>query len=89
MLYIYIFRLFETHPDVKAVFMPQGSDANEALKDSKWLRGHALRVMGIVEKVLSRIHDEDKLSKLLHELGNRHIQYNAKSDYIQVKYLFN
>lgn len=40
--------------------------------------------MGTVEKCLARIDEPEKLDVLLHELGAKHLLYNAKVDYIDV-----
>ena len=40
-------RLFETHPDVKEVFMPFSGIKVEELKHSKQLRAHALRLAAL------------------------------------------
>ena len=77
-------RLFETHPEVQSVFVPFKGKSQEDLADSAQLKSHALRVMGTVEKSLDSIGDLDSLQKTLHELGAKHIMYNAKVDYIDV-----
>jgi len=48
------------------------------------LRQHALRVMGIVDKCISRLHQPDKLSDLMTELGIRHKQYNVNIEFLDV-----
>jgi len=48
------------------------------------LRKHALRVMGTVDKCISRLHQPDKLGDLMTELGIRHKQYNVKIEYLDV-----
>ncbi|KAK6182322.1 hypothetical protein SNE40_010033 [Patella caerulea] len=78
------FSLFETHPDVQDVFMPFKGKSKEDLKQNTQLRSHALRVMGTVEKCLARINEPKKLEEMLHELGARHVMYNAKVDYIDL-----
>ncbi|ESO86864.1 hypothetical protein LOTGIDRAFT_73010, partial [Lottia gigantea] len=76
--------LFETHPDVQDVFMPFKGKSKEDLKQSTQLRSHALRVMGTVEKCLARINEPQKMDEMLHQLGSRHVMYNAKVDYIDL-----
>ena len=83
-VFLYLFRLFETHPDVQDVFEPFKGKTMEDLKYSNQLRSHALRVMGTVEKCLARINEPKKLQAMLHDLGSRHVMYSAKVDYIDV-----
>ena len=77
-------RLFETHPEVQSVFMPFKSQNCESLMDNVQLKSHALRVMGTVDKCINRFHDPAKVRDMLHELGARHVMYNAKVDYMDV-----
>lgn len=77
-------RLFETHPDVQEVFMPFKGKSKEDLSHSAQLKAHALRVMGTVEKCLARINEPKKMEELLHDLGAKHVMYNARVDYIDV-----
>ena len=79
-----VFRLFETHPDIQDVFTPFRGMTKEEMKHSSSLRTHALRVMSAVEKLLARINDMDKVEQLLYEMGQRHMMYDAKVDYIDV-----
>ncbi|KAL8613604.1 hypothetical protein ACOMHN_022023 [Nucella lapillus] len=77
-------RLFETHPDVQDAFLPFRRQKLDDLKHSHELKSHALRVMGTVEKCLSRIDEPEKLEALLHDLGAKHLIYNARIDYIDL-----
>ncbi|XP_046381363.1 non-symbiotic hemoglobin 1-like [Haliotis rufescens] len=77
-------RLFETHPDVQEVFMPFKGKSKEDLSHSAQLKAHALRVMGTVEKCLARINEPKKMEELLHDLGAKHVMYNARVDYIDL-----
>ncbi|KAL8585140.1 hypothetical protein ACOMHN_013156 [Nucella lapillus] len=76
--------LFETHPDVQAIFLPFKGQSLDELKQSAQLKGHVMRVMGTVEKCLSRIDEPEKLQNLLHDLGAKHVLYNARIDYIDL-----
>ncbi|ODM92728.1 Extracellular giant hemoglobin major globin subunit A2 [Orchesella cincta] len=74
--------LFETHPDVKDVFMPFNGMKTSELQHSKQLQAHALRVMGFVQKCVARLDEKEKLDKLLEELGKAHFYYGAPKKYI-------
>ncbi|OXA57113.1 cytoglobin-2 [Folsomia candida] len=74
--------LFETHPDVKEVFLPFNGIKHEELQHSKQLRAHALRVMAFVQKAVARLDEKEKLDKLLEELGKAHFYYGAPKKYI-------
>ncbi|XP_014786974.1 uncharacterized protein LOC106881192 [Octopus bimaculoides] len=76
--------LFETHPDVRDVFMPFRGLATEDMKQNSRLISHAFRVMGTVEKCLARINEPRRLEDMLKNLGARHVMYNAKVDYIDL-----
>ncbi|XP_076442802.1 neuroglobin-like [Babylonia areolata] len=76
--------LFETHPDVQDAFQPFQGRSLEELRHSRQLKGHVLKVMNTVEKCLARIHEPDKLESLLHDLGAKHLLYNARIDYIDL-----
>lgn len=76
--------LFETHPDVQEIFLPFKGQTPDDLKQSTQLKSHVLRVMGTVEKCLARIDEPDKLETLLHDLGAKHLLYNARIDYIDL-----
>ncbi|RUS80969.1 hypothetical protein EGW08_011244, partial [Elysia chlorotica] len=77
-------KLFETHPEVQSVFMPFKAQNCESLMDNVQLKSHALRVMGTVDKCINRFHDPAKVRDMLHELGARHVMYNAKVDYMDL-----
>ncbi|XP_067009721.1 neuroglobin [Anabrus simplex] len=76
--------LFETHPDVQAVFMPFSGLPLDDLKQSKQLKAHALRVMAFVQKAVARLHEPEKLQNLLQELGKKHHHYGAKQQYVDL-----
>ncbi|KAJ8320544.1 hypothetical protein KUTeg_002131 [Tegillarca granosa] len=77
-------RLFETHPEVQDAFLPFQQLTKSDLEQSVILRSHALRVMGTVDKCLSRAHKPEKLQELMLELGSRHSTYNAKADFFEM-----
>ena len=59
--------------------------APEDLNQSNQLRSHAMRVMGTVDKCLSCIHEPERVYRILHDLGARHVMYTAKVDYMDVR----
>lgn len=67
--------------------MPFQKLAQEDMEHSAILRSHALRVMGTVDKCLARIRTPEKLQTLMHELGERHVNYNARYDFVDVSSL--
>ncbi|XP_055342250.1 globin-like [Paramacrobiotus metropolitanus] len=73
--------LFETHPQIQGFFGNFKDCPPENLPESKELRQHALRVMGFVEKCISRIYMTDKLDAIIKELGERHASYGAPSEF--------
>lgn len=79
------YRLFETHPETKDVFLAFKNISPRQLEENAELRAHGLRVMGTVEKFLARINNEEKLRSLLHDLGRRHASYNAEAKFIPVR----
>lgn len=54
------------------------------MEHSAILRSHSLRVMGTVDKFMSRIDSQEKSRGVIIELGQRHDGYNAKSEYFGV-----
>ncbi|KAK3601257.1 hypothetical protein CHS0354_040436 [Potamilus streckersoni] len=77
-------RLFEKCPNVQDLFVPLRGLSSEELRNSDRLREHGMRVMGIIEKCVARLHRPDQLEKLLLDLGQKHVYYNVKPDYIDL-----
>ena len=42
------------------------------------------RVMAFVQKAVARLHEPEKLEKLLQDLGKKHYSYGAKAKYVDV-----
>ena len=78
------FRLFDNHPEVQDAFLPFKQLSKADMEQSAVLRSHALRVMGTVDKCVARLEKPDKLKEVMKELGKRHVNYNAKEEYIEV-----
>ena len=56
----------------------------EELRNNKTLRDHGLRVLNTLDKCISRVDELDRLEKLLFELGQKHVMYNIKVEYLNV-----
>ncbi|XP_014677944.1 PREDICTED: uncharacterized protein LOC106817732 [Priapulus caudatus] len=76
--------MFEDNPNVKAAFISLRNMDEVELRNSKELRGHALRVMGMVDKVTTRLNEPEKIEQLLRTLGTKHVGYGAKIQYIDL-----
>lgn len=81
---LFFFSLFDTHPEVKDVFMAFRTEETSKLEYDHVLRAHALRVMGTVEKCINRLDNPEKFQSLLMELGTRHQGYSVKIPYVDV-----
>ncbi|CAL1533850.1 unnamed protein product [Lymnaea stagnalis] len=69
---------------IRGTFMSFRDKTPEELKASTALRSHVLRVMGAVEKVVARLDQHEKLITLLHDLGQRHMAYNARPEFLDL-----
>ncbi|XP_030577224.1 neuroglobin-like [Archocentrus centrarchus] len=78
-------RLFETHPECKdAFFAFRDLNDVEALRASKELKAHGLRIMSIIEKTVARIDQDDRLDQLILDLGRKHYRYKALPKYYEL-----
>ncbi|CAG5130126.1 unnamed protein product [Candidula unifasciata] len=71
-------------PEIRGSFRSFRDKTMEELKASAVLRSHVLRVMGAVEKVVARLDNEEKLVTLLHELGQRHLVYSVRPEFLDL-----
>ncbi|KAH3828343.1 myoglobin-like [Dreissena polymorpha] len=76
--------LFETHPEVHDAFMSFRAINTSELEYNAILRQHALRVMGTVDKCITRLDNREKLRELMAELGIRHKNYSVKIEFIDL-----
>ncbi|OQV11738.1 hypothetical protein BV898_13936 [Hypsibius exemplaris] len=74
--------LFESHPEMQGFFGDIKDCPPHLLPQSKQLRTHALRVMGFIEKCISRIHTPERLDAIIRQLGRHHFKYGAPPGYI-------
>lgn len=77
-------KLFDNHPEVQDAFLPFKQLSQQDMEQSAVLRSHALRVMGTVDKCISRLNRPERMRELMGELGHRHINYNAKEEFIEM-----
>ncbi|XP_052820399.1 globin-2 A chain-like [Mya arenaria] len=76
--------MFENRPELIEIFANfRGRDVGD-LQRSGLIRQHALKVMGTIDKCISRIDEPDNLAKLLIETGAMHRKYNVPPDVIQI-----
>ncbi|BFZ11773.1 hypothetical protein BsWGS_14812 [Bradybaena similaris] len=71
-------------PEVRGQFRSFRDKTMDELKASAVLRSHVMRVMGAVEKVVARLDSEEKLVTLLQELGQRHLVYNVRPEFLDL-----
>ncbi|XP_052820400.1 uncharacterized protein LOC128246248 [Mya arenaria] len=75
--------MFENRPVLIEIFANfRGRDVGD-LQRSGLIRQHALKVMGTIDKCISRINEPENLAKLLIETGALHKKYNVTPDVIQ------
>ena len=69
---------------MKGAFGPFRSMKQEDQRFSMELRKHGERVLRTIDAVLKRKENPDQLVSYLHDLGRKHVTFNAKSDYMDV-----
>ncbi|ELU06021.1 hypothetical protein CAPTEDRAFT_188542 [Capitella teleta] len=77
-------RMFEAFPGIKESFGPLSSMVPEDHRYRKEISEHGVRVLNTVDTILRLRHDPDKTIETLHDLGGKHISFNAKVDYIDL-----
>ena len=81
------FRLFEAYPDVKGRFGPLSAMSPEDREYQREISKHGVRVLQVVDRVLSMHDNLERNIQSLHELGSKHIMFNAKAESIDVSRL--
>ena len=66
------------------LFVPFRGLNSEELRQNVGLREHGLRVMGTIEKCITRIDKPEKLTSMLEVLGEKHIVFDTKIEYFDV-----
>jgi hypothetical protein len=77
------------HPEIKDAFGPFKKLSKDSDRFDRELRLHGVRVLRTIETVLDSRYDSVRLARLLHNLGKKHVIYQANSDYFEVSQLFN
>ncbi|KAK6175298.1 hypothetical protein SNE40_013789 [Patella caerulea] len=75
---------FEANPEVKHMFVSFRSVPIADLRQSSLLRAHALRVMSMVEKCVTRLDELDKIEETMKNLGQRHLKFDAVPENIDL-----
>ncbi|ELT94512.1 hypothetical protein CAPTEDRAFT_227018 [Capitella teleta] len=77
-------RMFESYPDLKSAFGPLRHMNKKDAGYEDVLRAHGIRVLSIVEQVLSKRHNMEEVLSILHDLGRKHLTFSAKVEYIDI-----
>ncbi|XP_043208556.1 globin-like [Amphibalanus amphitrite] len=77
-------RLFEAHPEMQGNFKSFRDLDLEDLKMSQELRQHSSRVMGFVNKLISRLGTDEQLDTLTLQLCQRHLDYGALPQHMTI-----
>jgi hypothetical protein len=83
-VYVFCCRMFATYPLVKEAFGAFRYLSPEDQRFERELRAHGDRVLMLVDQLLMQDNDCRYDVTLLHELGFKHVTFNAKSDYLDV-----
>lgn len=65
-------------------FLPFRSVGEDSKRYKAELQKHGMRVMGVVDVILDCKGDRDKVIHQLHELGKKHLTFDAKPEYFDV-----
>ena len=80
----FIFRLFETHPNIQVTFPSFKGVSLDELMNSRSLYLHAKRVMAAVESTISALDDAELLVESLTNLGQRHRPWSIREEHFKV-----
>ena len=73
---------------MKGAFGPFKTLSTEDERYNQELRAHGQRVLHTVEKLVDLRNDPDRAVRSLHELGRKHVIFNAKEEYLDVSPTF-
>ena len=72
---------------MKGAFGPFRTLSPDDIHYSRELRAHGQRVLHTVEKLVDLRGDPDRAVRALHDLGRKHVIFNAKAEYMDVSKL--
>ena len=75
--------MFSSYPDIKSAFGPFRSVSSEDTHYTEVLQAHGTRVLGTLEYVITQ-NGNSEVVNYLHDLGNKHITFNAKVEFMDV-----
>ena len=78
--------MFESYPGVKGAFGTLRSMSSQDKLYADEIRAHGRRVLGTLELVISHSNDPEHVINHLHELGHKHITFNAKVEFMDVSW---
>ncbi|KAH3828353.1 hypothetical protein DPMN_130310 [Dreissena polymorpha] len=79
-----VFSLFETHSEVHDAFMSFRANNTSELEYNASIRKRPLRVIGTVDKCVTRLDVRERLRELMTELGILHKNYSVKIELLDV-----
>ncbi|XP_045163840.2 uncharacterized protein LOC123528166 [Mercenaria mercenaria] len=76
--------MFESQPQLIETFGKFKGKNISALRESGLLQQHALRVMAIIDKCITRLNQPSNMMYILREVGHLHKKYKVQPDDIQI-----
>jgi hypothetical protein len=77
-------RLFSTYPAIQTAWRPFRDQSPKDARFQETLRRHGVNVLGIIGRFLQVRDNVEAGIDLLHELGQRHVTYDAKMVFADV-----
>ena len=79
-----LYRLFDVTPEVQKMFNKFADVPREQLESNKHYRDHALNVIKTVQRGVKALDDIPALSKVLQNLGKRHVSRGIEALHFDV-----
>lgn len=76
--------MFESYPSLKNAFGPFKSLNADDMRYNNVLRAHGQRLLSTIASVIEKRDDPDAMVRHLHELGQKHMTFDAKMAYMDV-----